>query len=602
MKISKVLKDSNYFKCDTPDNTVQKIEKGLRNLGLEFKYTESRFSRLKYLYWAILEIPSLNYFVEGKGITQELARASAYAEMVERISSGFAIKYDFIKKFDFSKTLPELMDYSNFNYLEGYIRASQKDIKNPLAIESLFRNKKELTGEDIEKIKESDLAQHWVDGYSIIEEKRIKVPIKLIGKISSTNGLAAGNTIEEAIVQASNEIFERYTSIETIKSKKIIPTIDLKTINDDRINEIIDFFHGNKIKIMVKDFSSNGLFPSYGILFKNENVSSDKNPIKRAYKYRSFRVASSFNTEEAILRCFSEKIQSKTLDTLKKEKYLDIIWYDFLRYFESEYRPFVFYHNIIRKYEYAGDLQFLEAGEVKDYKPEYLLDCSGEIERIKGICQRLNTDLIMVNHTHPAIDFPVVRIIIPGLSDILSYARIYNSSSLADTIINPSRAERDFEVPDEDFIYKSDWLKKNETILQMAGYLINYIKAYNNHYLYTFGVFNKRIDSIKLLAVLFYKVGDLESFSICANMLSSMYPHMKKNYKYLQLLAVREKKEKLFDELKKLNWLESSVLDNPEVNIIAPHYDGSFRDDFEKNYISDLKKLISSFYTRKKTL
>ncbi|MGQ9615779.1 MAG: YcaO-like family protein [Spirochaetota bacterium] len=597
MKISKVLKNSNYFKCDTPDHTVQKIEKGLRNLGLEFKYTESRFSRLKYLYWAILEIPSLNYFVEGKGITQELARASAYAEMVERISSGFAIKYDFIKKFDFSKTLPELINYSNFDYLEGYTRASQKDIKNPLAIESLFRNKEELSGKDIEKIKESDLAQHWVDGYSLIEEKRIKVPIKLIGKISSTNGLAAGNTIEEAIVQASNEIFERYTSIETIKYKKIIPTIDLKTINDDRINEIIDFFHGNKIKIMVKDFSSNGLFPSYGILFKNENVSNDKNPIKRAYKYRSFRVASSFNTEEAILRCFSEKIQSKTLDMLKKEKYLDIIWYDFLRYFESEYRPFVFYHNIIRKYEYAGDLQFLEAGEVKDYKPEYLLDCSGEIERIKGICQRLRTDLIMINHTHPAIDFPVVRIIIPGLSDILSYSRIYNSSSLADTIINPSRAERDFEVPDEDFIYKSDWLKKNETILQLAGYLINYIKAYNNHYLYTFGVFNRRIDSIKLLAVLFYKVGDLESFNICANMLSSMYPHMKKNYKYLQLLAVREKKEKLFDELKKLNWLESSVLDNPEVNIIAPHYDGSFRDDFEKNYISDLKKLISSFYT-----
>jgi YcaO-like protein with predicted kinase domain len=600
VKISKVLKDSNYFKCDTPDNTVQKIEKGLRNLGLEFKYTESRFSRLKYLYWAILEIPSLNYFVEGKGVTHELARASAYAEMVERISSGFAIKYDFIKKFDFSKTLPELIDYSNFNYMEGYIRASQKDIKNPLAIESLFRNKKELTGEDIEKIKESDLAQHWVDGYSIIKEKTVKVPVKLISKISSTNGLAAGNTIEEAIVQASNEIFERYTVIETIKNKKPIPTIDMKTIRNEKINEIIDFFQKNKIKIMVKDFSSDGLFPSFGILFKNENVANDKNPIKRAYKYRSFRVASSFNTEEAILRCFSEKIQSKTLDTLKKERYLDIIWYDLLRYFEPEYKPFVFYHNIIRKYEYAGDLQFLEAGEIKEYKPEYVLDCSIEIERIKDICQRLNTDLIMINYTHPLIDFPVIRIIIPGLSDILSYTRIYNSSSLAETITNPSRAERDFEVPDEEFVYNSDWLKKNENILQMIRYLIDYIKAYNNHYLYTFGVFNKRIDAIKLIAVLFYKLGDLQSFSICANMLSSLYPHMKKNYKYLQLLAVRKKGEKLLYELKRMNWLESSVLDNPEINIIAPHYDGSFRDDFEKNYINDLKKLITSFYIKNK--
>jgi len=208
----------------------------------------------------------------------------------------------------------------------------------------------------------------------------------------------------------------------------------------------------------------------------------------------------------------------------------------------------------------------------------------------------------MINHTHPLIDFPVVRIIIPGLSDILSYTRIYNNSSLVETITNPSRAERDFEVPDEEFVYNSDWLKKNENILKMIRYLIDYIKAYNNHYLYTFGVFNKRIDAIKLIAVLFYKLGDLQSFGICANTLSSLYPHMKKNYKYLQLLAVRKKGEKLLYELKRMNWLESSLLDNPEINIIAPHYDGSFRDDFEKNYINDLKKLISSFYPRKKPL
>jgi len=138
LKFNKVLKDSNYFKSDTPVHTVQKIEKGLSRLGLEFQYTGSEFSRSKSLFWANLKIPSLNYFVEGKGVTPELAKASAYGEMVERISSGLAVKYDFIKKFDFSKTLPELINYCNFNYMEGYTKASQKTLENPLKIENLF--------------------------------------------------------------------------------------------------------------------------------------------------------------------------------------------------------------------------------------------------------------------------------------------------------------------------------------------------------------------------------------------------------------------------------------------------------------------------------
>jgi len=41
-----------------------------------------------------------NCFVEGKGTSALLARASAYAEMAERISAGHAVKPDFIKKFD----------------------------------------------------------------------------------------------------------------------------------------------------------------------------------------------------------------------------------------------------------------------------------------------------------------------------------------------------------------------------------------------------------------------------------------------------------------------------------------------------------------------
>jgi hypothetical protein len=69
------------------------------------------------------------------------------------------------------------------------------------------------------------------------------------------------------------------------------------------------------------------------------------------------------------------------------------------------------------------DITFLEQGEKTAYKRSQIKDVLGEIEQIKNICKRFDTDCILVDYTHPVLRFPVVRVIIPRVSDFLPFLR-----------------------------------------------------------------------------------------------------------------------------------------------------------------------------------
>ena len=69
------------------------------------------------------------------------------------------------------------------------------------------------------------------------------------------------------------------------------------------------------------------------------------------------------------------------------------------------------------------DISFLDQGKTGTYKNIKINDILSEIEEIKRICKAFNTDFILLNHTHPVLNFPVVRVIIPRISDFLPFLR-----------------------------------------------------------------------------------------------------------------------------------------------------------------------------------
>ncbi len=397
---------NKWYKCDSPDHTLKRIKQGLKDLDLNPQYSE--FRATDFLFWGRVQIDSLQITCEGKGITKELAEASAYAELAERLSAGLYYPvFEEQVRFHFPALYsPDINSFLNYGWMDGYIWAHQRELTKPLTVESLLGRQTELHPNDLEEIKDCEMTRHWVDGYSLLQDKTVKVPIKFVAYIHGTNGMAAGNTIEEAMIQAACEIFERYTQINVIKPEKEIPSIDLNSIDIPLIRKIIDFYNQNKVRVTIKDPSFNGHLPVIGVLFTNQNLPSNY------LEYRTFIPGASFNLEEALTRCFTEGMQGKhTLLFSRPQLNRTVVP-----------RSYVNNYYLLMKHGVSPkDISFLERGESIKFQSSKKKDILEEIESLKDICRGLHTDCILLNHTHPILKFPVVRLVIPGISDFLPF-------------------------------------------------------------------------------------------------------------------------------------------------------------------------------------
>ena len=406
---------NEYGKCDFPSNTIKRIKDGLRKLDLDAGYLTYRVS--DDIHWGRVWIDSIRIVCGGKGITPELAEASAYAELAERLSAGlFYPVFEEQVRFNAPALYNKATNrFLNYEWMDGYVHAHQDDLENPLRIEDLLANERHLTDKDIAHIKDSKMARHWVDGFSVIRKEMVKVPANFITYIHGSNGMAAGNTIEEAMIQATCEIFERHAQIQTIRSEKVVPSIDPDSVDSAMIKHMIKFYQGNNVDVMIKDLSLDGRLPGVGVLFINNNLRPDR------LERRILIPGVSFNLHEALTRCFTESMQGReTLSACRPQLDRPVVH-------RSQVNDF---YMLMKCGICMKEISFLEQGETTAYKPMEIKDLFGEIEEIKRICTRFNTDFILLDHTHPVLNFPVVRVIIPRVSDFLPFLR-------QDTLVSP---------------------------------------------------------------------------------------------------------------------------------------------------------------------
>jgi YcaO-like protein with predicted kinase domain len=416
---------NDYGKCDLPSNTISRIKDGFRKLHLNVEY--SPFQVSDNIYWGRIWIDSIRIVCNGKGITPELAEASAYAELAERFSSGlFYPVFEERVRFNIPALYNEETNrFLNYEWLDGYVHAQQDELdENTLRIEDLLANERHLTDTDIEHIKNSRMARHWVDGFSITREETVKVPVNFVTYIHASNGMAAGNTMEEAMIQASCEIFERHTQIQIIKPEKTVPSIDPDSVNNAVIKDMIKFYHGKNVDVIIKDLSLGGVLPCIGVLFINHNLSPDR------LEHKILIPGVSFNMDEGLTRCFTESMQGRET-LLAPRPQLD--------------KPLVHRSRVNNFYLLMKccispkDISFLEQGEMGTYRNTKIKDLFSEIQELKKICNHFNTDCIILNHTHPVLNFPVVRVIIPRISDFLPFL---NQDILVSEATRPSATWR----------------------------------------------------------------------------------------------------------------------------------------------------------------
>ncbi|WP_432663265.1 YcaO-like family protein [Wukongibacter baidiensis] len=265
------------YKDELPLNTINRIRNIFTDLGILTVETNWQNSA-KDFYSVTLSVENTSIKSNGKGTTNEYALASAYAELLERIQnqSHFRLSMDFSKE--------------NFEYMGFFYAPDEKC----LTTSELLNSDEDWINTQLERIEPTIDIKELLDKWTYISYEHIPcdfislpylnisnnklshIPIKMVSKMYMSNGMCAGNTPQEALVQGISEIIERHVNKEIILNKITPPTIPREYIKKyPRIESMINSIESSgNYSVILKDCSLNEGYPVIGVIFINRDDQS----------------------------------------------------------------------------------------------------------------------------------------------------------------------------------------------------------------------------------------------------------------------------------------------------------------------------------------
>ena len=317
----------------------------------------------------------------GKGITKDHAKASAMMEGFERYSAEKQEDDEtIISTVDEISTKGEYIDPKTLNLPQKYEKEdiSQIPLEWNLATD-IISNK-----------------DYYVTSNAVFHPYTHDNNIQSFFK-SNTNGLASGNILEEAILHGMFEVIERDAWSIFELTHKNYSQINLDTIESELINNTIEKFESNGIKIKLMDFTADIKVPTIA-------ASADDTVTKDA-GLLTLGMGTHLDPEIAVLRALTEVAQSRATQINGARE--DTVRADFAR--EAGYERM----KRINKYYFR---QEEEQVDFRDIENKSTTSINEDIEIVKDeliandIKHILYTDL-----TRPELDISVVRVIIPEM-------------------------------------------------------------------------------------------------------------------------------------------------------------------------------------------
>ena len=385
-----------HDRCVAPAQTIARLEK---IFGARYDYWLHEEVVSEELHWSAMFIEGQEFRSMGKGVSAEGSKVGALAEGAEWLLA-----------------LPT-------EELPGYTTAREEEVGDAVSFASLLSHVASATPRVLERIRALEDACHWVDGYSLIQEKTVKVPLEYVQLISGPNGKATGNNLEEAILHGALEVIERRAQIAVLRNRMVVPTLDASTISDPLVHRQLGFLRAHGIEVVLKDLSFGGVLPCVGAYFVDHNIPDE-------YQFRHFfKIGASFDTHEALLRLFTEYAQGRRRHEFLVPGSSDLdaqvatlLDHDFrqLRAQPGDCDNFLsaFMFGLV-PYRNAD---FLRAGEVVPLATgEFREDCLEDIAEVCAICSTLGKDCIVVDLSEPETGVAVVQVVMPGYSDVLPF-------------------------------------------------------------------------------------------------------------------------------------------------------------------------------------
>lgn len=268
---------ANSRKDRQPSETVKIIKDILKSNN--YQVSEKGLKRsLRGSYSIRLELNN-GKGANGKGTTLGLAKASAYAELIERLQSNMLNK---------KRITTNIVDKKHDIYEILLNMASNEYKKKFFDLNKIYFNVSEAT--------------------NIKTNKKELIPINAICSFCHTNGLASGNTFEEAVNQAIFEIFERYCYQKCLEENILIRNIDISSYPlTEKNKKMLILLKKKGFEYYIKDCSL-GKYPVIGFLLFN----------KKHNKY-TFTMGSDTSFNIALSRCITEMMQGVNFKELKQK-------------------------------------------------------------------------------------------------------------------------------------------------------------------------------------------------------------------------------------------------------------------------------------------
>ena len=212
----------------------------------------------------------------GKGHFKTEAQVSGLMELAERYS---CCKY-------------------LFNTPKKVIISSFKAKDKQYSLEDFYSNPIHRKKVEILKKKDVESANLMWHKALTLDGQETYLPVSLICYTHMyTNGMAAGNTLQEALSHGICEVIERHCDVVVREKKLVTPTINQGNIRSSVVRELLDKFKTLNQKVILKDFSLGMGIPVIGAIRGTD--------IGRYF----ITVGVAPNHEEAIIRALVENSQ-----------------------------------------------------------------------------------------------------------------------------------------------------------------------------------------------------------------------------------------------------------------------------------------------------
>lgn len=332
----------------------------------------------------------------GKGINEAQAKASAICEALERYSGEFQGNEPYI--------------LSSFNELaedavhpNSCMLYSEKQYEN-----RTFWNKIGSMFTRVPVAFDPDAKIAWSPVWSLSKQKVKYLPTEYLYYYyhnkenpvfchPDSNGSAAGNTLEEAMLQGFFELVERDAVAIWWYNRLHMPGVLLESFSNPYFLQLQKHYHSQQRELWVLDLTNDLNIPTFVAVSRKTNASKEA---------IIFGFGCHFDANIALSRALTEMNQMLTaVNQMKDEaaQSIDPIFYDWLE------------HALVSEQNYLMPKLNVASKKLSDYPVCNNVNLIKNLQRCQEIVEKNNIELLVLNQTRPEIALSVVKVLCPGL-------------------------------------------------------------------------------------------------------------------------------------------------------------------------------------------